>query len=247
MNDAVQNMALHLETEKSAEELLTRLKKFEPWGHKVTFSNGVSTEQLERRVPFNEYTLNKVKTIESEIPLASMRGGQVLDIGSNTGHNSIYIASRYGLAPTGIDVTQRHLDVSNMLAEMAGIQGRFIFGDAENFVETGAYDVVLHFGTLYHLPNPLLSLQSSWQNLKPGGYLALETQVYEHPDDPNICYFMHMHNNDKSNFWALSTHVVETWLALLGFVETRELKKVKMDILGPGMARSIMLARKPEH
>jgi hypothetical protein len=32
------------------------------------------------------------------------------------------------------------------------------------------------------------------------GYLGLETQVYDHPHDPNICYFMHMQNNDRTNF-----------------------------------------------
>ena len=241
-----EDFGLHLQTEKSAEELKSRLKEYEPWGHKITFSNGVSTENLERRVPFNEFTLNKVKTIEAEIPLESMRGGKVLDIGSNTGHNSIYIAAQYGLSPTGIDISQRHLDVANMLSEMAGIEGRYLFENAETFVEAENYDIVLHFGTLYHLPNPLLALKSTWQNLKPGGYLALETQCYEH-EDPNICYFMHMHNNDKSNFWALSTHVIETWLALQGFADIKILKTVKMDFIGPDMARVIMIAQKPEY
>ena len=35
-------------------------------------------------------------------------------------------------------------------------------------------------GTLYHLPNPVLSLRTTFDNLRPGGYLALETQVYDH-------------------------------------------------------------------
>ena len=52
-------------------------------------------------------------------------------------------------------------------------------------------------------PSALLSLRQSFENLKPDGYLALETQVYDHPQDPNICYFMHMQNNDPTNFWAL--------------------------------------------
>jgi len=246
MTEQDNGMALHLQTQKSPEELTARLREFEPWGHKITFSNGVSTQALEQRVPFNEHTLGKVKALEGAIPLADMRGGKVLDIGSNTGHNSIYIATAYDMIPTGIDVTQRHIDVSSMLAEMAGIQTNFQFGDAETFIEPEIFDLVLHFGTLYHLPNPLLSLQSSWKNLKPGGWLALETQVYEHPGDPNICYFMHMHNNDKTNFWALSTHVIDTWLTLQGFVDITILKTVKMDFLGPDMARVIMIARKPE-
>jgi len=237
---------LHLDTNRTPEELTERLREYQPWGHLVTFSNGVSTADLERRTPFNEYTLNKVKTIEAVIPMETLKVGRVLDIGSNTGHNAIYMASRYDMRPTGIDVTQRHLDVSNMLSDMAGISGDFRMGDAETYTEEAAFDLVMHFGTLYHLPNPLLSLQSTWKNLKPGGWLALETQTYEHADDPNICFFMHMHNNDKTNFWALSTHVLETWLAFLGFVDITILKKVTMDILGPGMARTILVARKPE-
>jgi len=244
MHDSSDNMALHLETQKSAEELLSRLREFQPWGHKITFSNGVSTEDLERRVPFNEYTLNKVKTIEENIPIDEMRGGNVLDIGSNTGHNSIYVASRYTMTPTGIDISQRHLDVANMLSEMAGISGNYIMANAETYVEAEHFDLVLHFGTLYHLPNPLQALQSSWQNLKPGGYLALETQCYDH-EDPNVCYFMHMHNNDKSNFWALSMHVIQTWLKLLGFIEIQILRTVKMEFLGPDMSGVILIARKP--
>jgi len=105
---------------------------------------------------------------------------------------------------------------------------------------------VLHFGTLYHLPNPVLSLQVTFANLRPGGYLALETQVYDHPEDPNICYFMYMQNNDETNFWALSTSVLTKCLELLGFREIQQLLKVvPAQGLAEHMARIILVARKP--
>src|SRR5437667_183928 len=117
---------------------------------------------------------------------------------------------------------------------------------AEPWAHRIDFDVLLHCGTLYHLPNPLLSLQRSFDNLKPGGYLALETQVYDHPQDPNICYFMHMQNNDPSNFWALSTPVLKKNLELIGFANIREVKRVVLQTLAEHMARIIVVARKPE-
>lgn len=106
---------------------------------------------------------------------------------------------------------------------------------------------MLHFGTLYHLPNPVLSLQTTFDNLRPGGYLALETQVYDRPGDPNICYFMHMQNNDPTNFWALSSSVLKKCLKLIGFQDIRELPKVVLpEGLPLHMARTILVARKPE-
>src|ERR1700720_16816 len=62
-----------------------------------------------------------------------------------------------------------------------------------------------------------LSLRTTFDNLRPGGYFALETQVYDHPEDANICYFMHMQNNDPTNFWALSSSVLTKCLELVGF------------------------------
>jgi hypothetical protein len=94
------------------------------------------------------------------------------------------------------------------------------------------------------LPNPLLSLHTTYDNLKKGGYLALETQVYDHPGDKNICYFMHMQNNDPSNFWALSTYVLKKYLQLLGFVEIQELLKVAPKMLEKHMSRIILVAKK---
>ncbi|MCH9698440.1 MAG: methyltransferase domain-containing protein [Gammaproteobacteria bacterium] len=235
---------LNLTTELSADALTQKLAQYEPWGHRIDFNNGVSTADLAHRTPFNIYTIQKIKAVENSIPFQNFRNGTVLDIGCNSGHNSIYLAMEYGMKPTGIDISPRHIDVSRLLSEIANIDSHYTLGDAETFCNEGSYDVVLHFGTLYHLPNPLLSLQTSYKNLKQGGYLALETQVYDHPKDKNICYFMHMHNNDKTNFWALSTHVLKQYLEILGFKDIKEILKVSPKMLEKNMSRIILVAVK---
>jgi tRNA (mo5U34)-methyltransferase len=238
---------LVLQTSLTAEELRDRLKKWEPWSIRVDFSNGVSTMDFNRRTPFSEYPLSKFKVVEDAIPFRNLSGRSMLDVGCNAGYNTINAAVKYGLSGTGIDVVPRHVEVSRFFSELAGVRAEFLISSAETFARPAAFDVILHLGTLYHLPNPVLSLENTFANLRPGGYLALETQVYDHPDDSNICYFMHMQNNDKTNFWALSTSVLKRWLELLGFCEIRELLKVvPAHGLAQYMSRIILVARKPE-
>ncbi len=239
-----ESFVLSLTTDLSPEALTEKLRAYEPWGHRFDFSNGVSTKDLVKRTPFSDTTLLKIKTIERSLPFDDVRGGNVLDIGCNSGHNSIYLASKFAMQPTGIDVSPRHIEVSNLLSEAAGIDGTYELGNAETYCREEHFDVVLHLGTLYHLANPLLSLQTTFKNLKKGGYLALETQVYDHPKDKNICYFMHMHNNDSTNYWALSTPVLKQCLQLIGFHDIQELLKVSPKILEKHMSRIILVARK---
>ena len=244
----MEESALHLQldTDLAAAELRARLRKWEPWSIRVDFNNGVSTNELNKRVPFSERPLAKLRVAERAIPFAQLGGGRLLDLGCNSGYNSIHVATKYKMSSVGLDVNPRHLEVSRFFAELAKADSKFVLGSAETYSEPGAFDVVIHFGTLYHLPNPLLSLQTTFNNLRPGGYLALETQVYDQPDDPNVCYFMYMQNNDKTNFWALSTGVLTKCLELQGFREIRQLHKVvPAHGLERHMSRIILVAQKP--
>lgn len=244
--EEMEKHVLNLQTTLAPEELRRRLKQWEPWSIRVDFNNGVSTKEFARRMPFSEQPLFKFSVAERAIPFAELKGGRLLDIGCNSGYNSVYASSQYHFSCVGVDVVPRHIEVSRFFSELAGTDSEFLIGSAETFSRPNEFDVVLHFGTLYHLKNPLLSLQASFENLKPGGYFALETQVYDHPDDPNICCFMHMQNNDKTNFWALSTSVLTKCLQLQGFAEIQELLKVVPGhTLGKHMARIILAARKP--
>lgn len=247
LRTGMEKQILTLRTSVAAEELRDRLRRWEPWSIRVDFSNGVSTKDFKHRIPFNEHPLNKFSVVEAAIPFAELSGGRMLDIGCNAGYNSINATAKYGVSSTGIDCVPRHIEVSRFFSELAGVDAQFHIANAETFSRPKEFDIVLHFGTLYHLPNPVLSLRATFDNLRPGGYLALETQVYDHPEDPNICYFMHMQNNDLTNFWALSTSVLTKCLEFVGFRDTRELLKVvPTQGLAQHMARIIIVARKPE-
>jgi len=237
---------LKLNTTIPDSDLKTLLEQWAPWGHRIDFNNNISTKDFKRRTPFSENTLQKIQIIEKNTNLDKYTGGNLLDIGCNSGYNSIYTSLKYDLSTTGIDVTERHMKVSNFLKTTASADKcEFIIDNAETFSRPKSYDIILHFGTLYHLPNPLLSLENSYKNLRSGGTLALETQVYDSKDDSNLVYFMHMHNNDKTNFWALSTDVLKRYMEFIGFTNVKEILRVQPKILENGnMYRIIMIANK---
>ncbi|HEX3420424.1 MAG TPA: DUF1698 domain-containing protein [Candidatus Udaeobacter sp.] len=237
---------LTLHTSLSPDALRKKLRLWGPWSHRVDFDNGVSTREFARRGLFSESPLQKFHCVASAIPFEELRGGALLDIGCNTGYNSINAALKYEFSAVGIDVIRRHIEAARFLAATVEVPCEFQLASTETFSRPGDFDVVLHFGTLYHLPNPLLSLWRSFENLKLGGYIAIETQVYDHPQDSNICYFMHGQNNDETNFWALSTPVLKKSLELIGFSDVQELTKVipPDSGLGQHMARIIIVARK---
>jgi 2-polyprenyl-3-methyl-5-hydroxy-6-metoxy-1,4-benzoquinol methylase len=243
----MENGVLTLHTTLTPEALSQKLRLWEPWGHRVDFDNGVSTKEFKRRIPFSEQPLYKFRGVEAAIPFGDISGARLLDIGCNAGYNSVHAAVKYGACCTGIDIVPKHVEISRFFSEIAGINAQFFIASAETFSRPEEFDIVLHFGTLYHLPNPVLSLRTTFDNLRAGGYLALETQVYDHPEDANICYFMHLQNNDPTNFWALSTSVLTKCLELVGFREIRQLLKVVPRAgLAQYMSRIILLGRKPE-
>jgi SAM-dependent methyltransferase len=243
----MEKQILTLRTSLATAELEDRLRGWEPWSIRVDFTNGVSTRDFKRRTPFNEHPLKKFSVVEAAIPFAEISGGRMLDVGCNAGYNSIHAALKYGARCTGIDVVPSYIESAVFLSETAGINAEFLIASAETFSRPEEFDVALHFGTLYHLPNPVLSLRTTFDNLRLGGYLALETQVYDHPDDANICYFIYMQNNDATNFWALSSSVLTKCLDLVGFREIRQLLKVvPREGVAQHMARVILVARKPE-
>ena len=154
----VKNRVLTLPTSLSPDELREKLRKWEPWMIRIDFTNGVSTSECKQLTPFADYPLGKFGVVEGALPLAEFAGGKLLDVGCNSGYNSLYAAARYGMTSTGIDVFPRHIEVSRFLSELAGIPADFLLGNAENFSRPEQFDLILHFGTLYHLPNPVFSL-----------------------------------------------------------------------------------------
>ena len=204
-----------IDTQVDAEGLRRSLKAHEPWRHKIDFTNGVSTADFQTFKPFNATPSSKIQIAERQVgPLSGYK--RALDVGCNAGYNSLYLAARYGMQVVGFDWSPRHVQAATELARVAGVSGcRFVQGDAESFRDPEGFDLIIHFGTLYHLKNPVRALENALANLKPGGLMLVETQLYGFSRNRSSV-FIHGYRGDNTNWWALGERTVVDICGIFG-------------------------------
>jgi ubiquinone/menaquinone biosynthesis C-methylase UbiE len=98
---------------------------------------------------------------------------RVADLGCGSGSLSVLLAEE-GYDVSGLDLSDRMLDVARAKATSAGVDVAFTQGDASRpGLETGAFDVVLCRHVLWALPDPSAALARWVDLLRPGGRLVL--------------------------------------------------------------------------
>ncbi|QGZ52374.1 methyltransferase domain-containing protein [Streptomyces sp. QHH-9511] len=98
---------------------------------------------------------------------------QVLDVGCGTGSLSELMAEA-GHHVTGVDLSPRMIERARVKLRTAGLEGRFLLGDAA-LPPTGddRFDVLLSRHLLWTLPDPQGALRRWVARLRPGGTLIL--------------------------------------------------------------------------
>lgn len=236
---------LRATTDLSATELAPMLEQWGPWRLEIEFSNGLKTTDFGIKEPFISEPLSKIQRVEAAADLGEFRGGRAIDIGYNIGYNTMYLAETYDMTVTGVDIGTRHKEVAEFLlgATTLADQVEFVVGDATTFTTPEPVDVVLHFGTLYHLANPLMAVETTARNLRPGGLVAMETQIYI-GEDQTLSKYINGFMGDDTNFWALSRETLRRVLTYYGFVDIELLYETDPEFIGHDMARVILIARR---
>lgn len=182
--------------EMTPDELREKLKEYPYWYHKIELAPGVITPGFDL-----DPLWDQVRRVREKV---DYKGKNVLDIASfdgmfafeaeklgahkviasdclyNSYHNLLFcrdvlrsqILPYYNISP--YHLTER-LDV--LLDEQY---------DEEE--EDRRFDIVQHFGLLYHLRDPMLSLSQARSVLKPGGVLIIETDVLMDTQDSVLLF-----------------------------------------------------------
>jgi len=105
----------------------------------------------------------------SSVNFEKTRGLRVLEIGCGCGSEAERFA-RAGAHYTAVDLTNAAVSLTQRRFRLAGLQGRFTQGDAENLpFADGAFDLVFSHGVLHHTPDTARTIREVYRVLSPSG------------------------------------------------------------------------------
>ena len=81
-------------------------------------------------------------------------GARVLELGCGEGRDSVFFAT-CGCDVTAVDVSAAGLRKAERLAQSAGVEVRWVHGDAARYVPTGQFDFVYSCGAIHYVPRRL--------------------------------------------------------------------------------------------
>ena len=123
--------------------------------------------------PLHEINPLRLEWINARVPLA---GKKVIDIGCGGGILTESMAKK-GADVTGIDLSEKALQVADLHSLESGVQVRYELISAEDMAarEAGQYDVVTCMEMLEHVPDPAAIVQACANLVKPGGHVFFST------------------------------------------------------------------------
>ena len=189
------------------------------WAHRIDLGDGIVTPG------YYQHTAEHA-TLHFGMP-ESLAGKNVLDLGCSDGMFSFEAKRRGAEYVLAIDSSAHDAlcigksktwpDGFNLAREVLGAQVDFIDSDLFTVGPRNAADVVLFYGVLYHLDDPIGGLRKVFSLVKEGGYALIETAYFEDMPEDKGWHFRPGHDGDPSNKWYPSIKGLTDALLYVGF------------------------------
>lgn len=125
-------------------------------------------------IPANPRTIRAIRSA------MDVRNKKILEVGSETGRDSIYLA-KLGADCVLLDYVDASLETARRIADRQGVKVQTIQADARSMpFEDGFFDLVYSQGLLEHYADPLPLLKEQIRVLKKGGFLLADVPQKYH-------------------------------------------------------------------
>ena len=135
---------------------------------------------------YRYWRAKRISKLESILPIGWLSPGKVtLELGCGFGAVSWFLYEKYGITPNIADAREEY--ISEAQRRYGIIENKMmyhIFDQNTPWKIDQKFDLIIHWGVLYHLDKWHEDLLNTWNHLKGGGYLSLETQVVDNPENP---------------------------------------------------------------
>jgi 2-polyprenyl-3-methyl-5-hydroxy-6-metoxy-1,4-benzoquinol methylase len=129
---------------------------------------------------YNEWRLKRILKLELIFGTDWFNGKEILELACGYGHIGLYLES-LGAKVTFSDSRKEHLDEVLKKNPNANV---VCINQNEDWNLNKKFDLVIHFGVLYHIENWKKDLEIS---IKHGKFIALETAVNIYKNEVQIC------------------------------------------------------------
>jgi len=107
--------------------------------------------------------------------LKMLEGNAILEVGCGTGTWSLWLRKQ-GFNVTGLDISEKCIEVARKKAKEAGIQAEFVVGDICRLSHDSSFDrfdSILLADVLEHVEHDDIALKNSWSLLKQDGVVVI--------------------------------------------------------------------------
>jgi tRNA (mo5U34)-methyltransferase len=201
------------------------------WWHRIKLPDGRITPGACNHGPDDDQSW---MTNRFGLPI-DLTGKRVIDIGAADGGFSFEAERRgakYVMAVEGFEDTGNNcsLEAFRYAHNSFGSNVNLVTTDFMRIANVDQFDIVLFYGVLYHVLEPLSAIQKLFDLCSPGGEVIIETASKNTRNSLPVIQFSNGHDGDPTNYWYPNVMAIYEMAKFVGFHQSEWIWAEENDV-----------------